>query len=279
MLFGAHVSIARGLENAPENAQAIGCQVFQMFTRPPQGGRSVIAENNIKEFLGKCQDYDFTDYYIHAPYYINLASINKRIYHGSISAIRQELEVGSKIKAKYVMFHPGSAKDVSAQKGIKMVAEGIKEILKGYKGKTELLIENSAGAGNVVGDQFEEIAEIFNLVKSSKLSGICLDTAHSFASGYDWRNKTAVAKTLKEFDKILGLSKLKMLHGNDSKAALGSHRDRHAHIGYGEIGKEGFWAIVNHPKLKKVNLVLETPQDELGGYEIDLAVLKKMRTK
>ncbi len=278
MLFGAHVSIAQGITNAPINAHKIGCEVFQMFTRSPQGGQTTITDKNIQEFLGNCQKYKFTDYYVHAPYYINLASIKKRTFFGSISAIRKELDLGSEIKAKYVMFHPGSAKDVTEKRGIKMVIEGIKKILEGYEGTTELLIENSAGAGNVVGDKFEEIAEIIQGVNHPKLTGVCLDTAHSFESGYDWRNKQAVDQTLNEFNKTLGLDKLKMIHANDSKTAIGSHLDRHEHIGLGEIGLAGFEAIVCQPKLKNINLVLETPIDK-GGYKTDLKTLRDLRAK
>ncbi|MFH1597827.1 MAG: deoxyribonuclease IV [Patescibacteria group bacterium] len=277
MKFGAHVSIAHGIQYAPLNANQLGCEVFQMFTRPPQGGpASNLNEQAIEDFLTNCSKFQFTDYYVHAPYYINLASIKKNIYFGSIAAIRKELEVGAKIKAEYVMFHPGSAKDVTEKKGIKMVIEGLKKILDGYDGATELLIENSAGAGSVVGDKFEEIAEIIQEVNHPKLTGVCLDTAHSFESGYDWQDKKAVDNTLKKFDKTLGLSKLKMMHGNDSKTVIGSHSDRHEHIGQGEIGLGGFKAIIKHSKLQKINLVLETPADQ-GGYKTDLKILKDLR--
>jgi len=278
MKFGAHVSITGGIQNAPLAASQIGCEVFQMFTRSPQGGPTPnLTDENIEAFLVNCQELKLPEYYIHAPYYINLASIKKRTVFGSIRAIRQELDIGSQIKARYVMFHPGSAKDVTEKKGIKMVAEGIKKILDGYRGSTELLIENSAGAGAVIGDKFEEIAAIIEDIQHPKLTGVCLDIAHSFESGYDWTDKAAVDSTIQEFDQALGLKQLKMIHANDSKTAQGSHSDRHAHIGQGEIGLKGFRAIVNHPKLKQINLILETPQDQ-GGYKTDLATLRKLRT-
>ncbi|MBU1148555.1 deoxyribonuclease IV [Patescibacteria group bacterium] len=279
MLFGAHVSIARGIPNAPINAKQLGCETFQMFTRSPQGGLAInLTDQAIVEFKKNCQSAKFTNYYIHAPYYINLASVKKRIYFGSITTIRKELDLGSKIKAKYVMFHPGSAKDVAQSKGITLVIEGLKKILEGYEGTTELLIENSAGAGSVVGDKFEEIARIIKGVNHLKLSGVCLDTAHSFESGYDWHGQAGANKTLTEFGKVLGFSRLKMIHANDSKTELGSHSDRHEHLGKGEIGLDSFRAIVKHPKLQNIDLILETPADQ-GGYRPDLRILRKLRAE
>ena len=140
------------------------------------------------------------------------------------------------------------------------------------------LIENSAGSGNIIGDQFEEINEIIKGVTLSARNkvGVCLDTCHAFSSGYDLRNKKAIDKTLKKFDAKIGLSKLKMIHGNDSMTEIDSHVDRHEHIGLGKIGKEGFQAILNHPKLKKLDLIIETPAD---GRQDDIKVLKGLRKK
>ena len=290
MLFGAHVSIAGGVYNAPANAKKIGCEVFQLFSRSPRGGNApVLTKSIVAQFKSAVKENNQAESYIHTPYYINLASTNSRIRYGSIKVIREELERASLLGVRYVMTHLGSANDLPRKEAVKKVVEGIKKILAGYQGSALFLIENSAGSGNIIGDQFEEISQIINEVPSayagasadrrqaqSKI-GVCLDTCHAFASGYDLRNKKAVDGTLQKFNRIIGLKFLKMMHANDSKTDLGSHVDRHEHIGLGKIGLAGFKAIIRHPQLKKINLILETPDDESGMQESDLKVLKKLR--
>ncbi len=280
MKIGAHISAAGGVANAPQNAHTIGSEVFQFFSRSPRGGKApVLTTKQIKNFKANMKEFKQAECYLHAPYYINLASINNRIYYGSISVLREELERGSKLGVKYLMFHPGSAKDLGLKPAIKKVAQGIKEIFKNYTGTTQLLIEISAGSGQIIGDTFEEIASILKLlpVKIRKQVGICYDTAHAFESGYDIRTAQALKKTLQEFDKKIGLAKLKLIHVNDSKTDLGSHVDRHEHLGKGKIGLEGFRAIINEPKLKNINLILETPTTQ--GVLKDIKLLKKLRAK
>ncbi len=281
MLIGAHVSSAGGVENAPKNAHQAGCEVFQFFSRSPQGGKAPeLSLAAIKKFKNDCQKYHLKESYIHAPYFINLASSNNRVYYGSISVLREELERGTQLGVKYVMTHLGSAKDLGEKQAIKKVAEGVVKVLDGYHGSTQFLIEMSAGAGKIIGDTFEEIAEILSKIKKqltkNKIEiGVCYDTAHAFESGYDIRTQQAVKKTFDQFDKIIGLKKLKLIHANDSKTDLGSHIDRHEHIGYGKIGLEGFRALIHEPRLKKMNLVLETPAD--GKRINDVKILKKLR--
>lgn len=276
MLFGAHVSTAGGIENAPLNAQAIGCEVFQMFTRSPQGGHvTPLNEKTVREFLNGCKHAEQKEWYIHAPFYINFASSNNRIKHGSITTIRQELERGSLLEAKYLMVHLGSYKDLGQTLGAAQVVEALDETLKGYKGTTQLLVEISAGAGEIIGDTFEEIAEIIHHKKLKKYDiGVCYDTQHGFASGYDIRTVKAVQNTLEKFDKIIGLDKLKMSHCNDSLTEFGSHKDRHAHIGEGLIGLTGFEALLKNPKLKNINFICETEHDKVVE---DINILKKIR--
>ena len=277
MYFGAHVSSSGGLQNAPLNAAAFGCEVFQFFSRSPQGGPAPkLTPEMVEEFKANCSEHDMKEWVIHAPYYINFANVEERIRNNSIRIIREELERGSVLGAKYVMFHPGSAKDVGEEKGRQYVIDGIKEIYEKYTGTTELLIEISAGAGAVIGDRFEEVAELLDGVGRPDLN-VCFDTAHAFASGYDLRTEETVHQTFAEFDKIIGLSRLKMSHCNDSKVELGARKDRHEHLGKGFIGLDGFKAIVKHPKLAHINLYLETEPGELR--EEDLATLKKMRGK
>ena len=276
MKFGAHVSIAGGVFNAPLNAAKIDCEVFQIFTRSPRGGKAPeITPEILKQFQDNLKQAKISEFVIHSPYYINLASKNPRIYHGSIEVLRSDLERGSKLGAKYLMFHIGSAKDFGTEKSLEMVIDGLNEILDDYKGSTELLIENSAGAGEIIGDSFEEIALILKKIKSKKV-GVCLDTCHLFASGYDLRDKKALDETLKKFDKTIGLDKLKVFHFNDSKVPLGSNKDRHADIGFGEIGQKAFELLINHPKLKNINAIIEAPEEQLS-YAKTLSLLKKFR--
>src|SRR3989339_491298 len=276
MLFGAHVSIAGGIFNAPLNASKIGCEVFQMFTRSPQGGTvPELTPEILKEFASNCKKYNQQEWYIHAPYFINFASADKRIFYSSINVIRQELERGSLLKAKYLMAHLGSYKSLGKEKGFVQLIDGLDKILKGYKGTTEFLIEISAGAGEIIGDSFEEIAEIIFHPKLKKYNiGVCYDTEHAFASGYDCRTPETVDTTLKKFDKIIGLDKLKMAHCNDSKVELGAKKDRHEHIGDGLIGLKGFQALLTDKRLQNINFYLETDHDKV---EKDLAILKKIR--
>lgn len=276
MYFGAHVSIAGGLVNAPLNAGSIGCEIFQMFTRSPQGGFVPPCNETIaKEFINNCKKNNQKEWVVHAPYFINFASANPRIYHASITVIKEELQRATMLDAKYLMTHLGSYKDLGHDKGLKQMIVGLDEMLKGYKGKTQFLIEISAGSGEIIGDTFEEIAEVIYAPKLKKYNiGVCYDTQHGFASGYDMRDKKTITETLKKFDKIIGLENLKMSHCNDSKTELGSHKDRHEHIGEGKIGLAGFEALIKNPKLKNINWYLETEHDKVKE---DLNILKKIR--
>ena len=302
MKFGAHISIAGGIEKAPERAHKIGCECFQFFSKSPHGGKSKeITEEIVNEFKAEVEKYNLKNYYIHTPYYINLASANNRIYYGSISAIKKEMEIADLLGAKAVVTHLGSARDLGKKEAEKKLIEGLKKVFweketkfpignlvsggEESTFKSQLLLEITAGAGNIMGDNFEEIAYFIKETekvlrqaqddKDIKL-GVCFDTAHAFASGYDLRDKKAVQKTFADFDKIIGLERLKLIHCNDSKVDLGSHIDRHENIGYGKIGIKGFEAILKEPKLKDLDLILETPN---GKIEEDLEILKGLRQR
>lgn len=277
MKFGAHVSAAGGLWNAPKNAGALGCEVLQMFSRPPQGGKpSPITDEVAEKFKAGMEEHGIERAYIHTPYFINLASKERRISEGSVAVIREELERGSKLGCRAVMFHPGSAKDVGEETGVKMVIAGLDRIMDGYEGSCQLLIEISAGAGMVMGDTFEEIAAFIDGAKRGDDIGVCFDTQHAFASGYDLRTAEAVDATFKRFDKLVGLKKLVASHCNDSMVELNGHKDRHEHLGKGHIGLNGFKAIVAHKKLKHIDLILETPWDD--DTPKDLQYLKDFRS-
>lgn len=275
MLFGAHISIAGGLPNTPLNAAKIVCEVFQMFSRSPRGGWVAPLDKKIaKQFKFNCEENNQKEWYIHAPYFINFASATARIYGGSIAVIREELERGSLLGATYIMTHLGSCKDLGPEKGFIQLVDGLAETLKGYKGSTKFLIEISAGAGNAIGETFEKLGNIVHHKKLEKYNiGICYDTQHAFAGGYDCRTPEVLNKTLLDFDKNIGLDRLKMFHCNDSKPELGSHLDRHDHIGDGKIGLVGFKTLLTNKRLKSTNFVLETEDDAVAK---DLKILKKI---
>jgi deoxyribonuclease IV len=282
MKFGVHVSIAGGIPNAPGRAASLGCEVFQIFSRSPRGGTPQdITDEVAKEFKNECKKHNQSASYIHTPYYINFASENKRIKHGSIEIVRTELERASQLGVKAVMTHLGSAKDTTEERAIQETAKGIAKALKGYKGSAQLLLELSAGSGMIIGDRFEELAAIIKgaekILGRRNIIGVCLDTAHLFASGYDIRDKKSLNAILKQFDSMIGSKRLGVLHGNDSKVGLGEKKDRHEHIGKGKIGRAGFRALVNHSKLQHLDLILETPTD--AGMKQDIKLLKAMRRK
>ncbi len=276
MLIGAHVSAAGGLNHAPENAALINCETLQFFSRPPQGGKpKPITPEDADLFKKTMEENNISSAYIHAPYFINLASGEARTRHGSIAVLREELERGSLLGCKAMMFHPGSAKDVGQDAGEKMVVEGLNRIMDGYSGSCQLLIEISAGAGMVMGDTFEEVGNFLKGAGRGKDIGVCFDTQHAFASGYDLRTKENLEQVLTDFDKHIGLKKLIASHVNDSKVELGAHKDRHEHLGEGHIGRDAFIYFIQHPKLQHLDLILETPLDEKRFEEI--CWLKKHR--
>lgn len=281
--IGCHVSIAGGLWNAPKNAAELGCETFQIFSRSPQGGSvPPITDEVVGKFTEAMQETGIADFVIHAPYIINFGSSTPRTFHGSISIVRGELERGSLLGARYVMFHPGSFKDLGEAEGMKQVTQGLQEVLDGYTGETKLLVEISAGAGQVAGDTFEELAEMTESLKHLPgFGGICYDTQHAFASGYDIRTKKAAEDTFAAFDATVGVGYLRMSHVNDSKVEFGAHKDRHEHINDGFIGEKGFECFLAEVKryAKKTDffpLILETEHDKVKE---DIVLLKKLRDK
>ncbi|MBU0531663.1 MAG: deoxyribonuclease IV [Candidatus Uhrbacteria bacterium] len=278
MLFGAHVSIAGGVFNAPANAAKIGCEVFQIFTRSPQGGPAPKLTNDIvKQFKDELKVHAQARFYVHAPYYLNLANPNRQIRSNTARIVREDLERASLLGAEALMFHIGSAKETTQEQAEAWVIEGLDKIMDGYTGSTQLLIENSAGAGMVMGDEFEEIARFLKGARAGSAIGVCLDTQHAFASGYDLCSHSATDRLLNAYKKIIGLDTLKLIHANDSKTELGSHKDRHEHLGRGKIGLTGFKALVSHPAMKDIDMILETPYNDDYGVEEDLKTLKQLR--
>ncbi len=275
-LIGAHVSIAGGIQNAPLRAQEEGLETFQCFTRSPQGGAAApLTDELVAEFKSNMATAGIDRFHIHAPYYINTASPEARIRHSSIRILREELERGSTLGASYVMYHPGSAKDRALEEAITDASDAIASILKDYKGTCQLLVEISAGSGDVLGDTFEEVSAIIEPVKKMYgFGGICFDTCHAFASGYDVRTPEATKEVLRAFDNTIGLQWLKLSHVNDSKANLGERKDRHEHIGAGHIGKDGLANILTTDAFRKIDWILET---EFEGREGDIKKLRQIR--
>jgi len=275
MLFGSHVSIAGRIDLAPGRAAQVGCDVLQIFSRSPRGGQPPkLTKDIIKNYKTNCKKYNIKESYIHAPYFINLASKTPRIRWGSIRVLKEELERGSSLGVKYLMTHLGTARDYGRAKSIEKVIKAVVHILKGYQGSTQFLLEQSAGAGGengIIGGDLKELAVILKTansqLKSAKRAGICIDTCHAFAMGYNLQTKKSVNDFVKKIDSTIGLANLKLFHFNDSKFGLGEHKDRHEHIGKGQIGQAGFAALVNHPKLKNINVVLETPKDKAGKFD------------
>ncbi|MEA1926049.1 MAG: deoxyribonuclease IV [Patescibacteria group bacterium] len=281
--IGCHVSIAEGIEKAPRRAHDIGCECFQFFSRSPYGGSATgITQDNASKFISSAEKYGFTpwrDYVIHAPYFVNLASKDSRIYYGSINALRKELETALLVKALYVIIHIGSSKDMEEpdiQKQInEKVLKALRKIHDGYEGKAMLLLEITAGSGNIIGDTFEEIGYFIKKMKEEDIKiGFCLDTCHGFAAGYDFSDPQKVRKIFTEIDKEIGLDNLKCVHFNDSQAEFDSHVDRHEHIGKGKIGINGLEETIRLVKNYDINLIIETGHDKIRE---DLAITGKMR--
>lgn len=274
MKFGAHVSIAGGIDKAPLRAHKLGCECFQFFSRSPRGGKAPGLTNALVEsFLDECSKYKISEYYIHTPYYINLCSEKKELRDSSAAIIREELQRGSLLGVKYIMTHLGSSKDTSRKKALNFIIEGIKKIMDNQDYSTKLLLENTAGQGATVGDNFEELEEILNGIKGLDVS-ICIDTAHTFAAGYDIRTDDELNKTINAISNTIGVEKIKLFHGNDSKIGLGERKDRHEHIGKGKIGIDGFKCIIKNPLFKDINMIVETPPDKVGE---DIKILKNLR--
>lgn len=281
MNIGAHVSIAGGIFEAPQRAHDLGCECFQIFSRSPQGGKAPeLTPEVVEKFKTEMKKYALENFYIHTPYYINFASENNRIRYGSVSVVRDELERANLLGAKFVMTHLGTAKDLGQKEAIEKTIEMLQKTLEGYSGKTKLILENSAGAGEIIGDDLSELSKIIKGVNSKSIAGICLDTQHSFASGYDWRDFNVRTgrdlSLLERIDQEIGLEKIKLIHANDSLTECNSKKDRHAHIGEGLIGQEAFQNIVAFAKKNNIDMILETEHEKVMS---DMELLKSFRNK
>ena len=274
MKFGAHVSIAGGIENAPLRARELGCECFQMFTRSPRGGRPPELEKSLLEsFSLNCSEVAISDYYVHTPYFINLASGKEDLRGKSVDLVREELERSSALGVKYMMTHIGSSKGLQRDAAVSNVVDSILRVLRGYSGTTQLLLENTAGQGDTIGASFEEISFILKRTAHDGL-GVCIDTAHMFASGYDIRTRKGVGELVESINAVFPPETVKLVHANDSKAEFNSSKDRHEHPGEGKIGIDCFRAMIENPFFENLDMIVEMPPPDVGK---DVELLKKLR--
>ena len=268
---GAHVSISGGVENAPLNAAAIGAKAFAMFTKNQRQWKSPpLTEKSIAQFKKNCSDGGFTPDHIlpHDGYLINLGNPDAEKRAVSRQAFLDEMTRCMQLGLKYLNFHPGShLREIPAEECLKLIAGEVKSVLAETEGVCAV-IENTAGQGSNVGAPFEELAHLIELIGEPDRVGVCLDTCHAFAAGYDL--KDSYDRVMDRFGSLIGFEFLKGMHLNDSKSVLNGHLDRHHSIGKGELGLETFRRIMNDPRLDDIPMVLETIDETIWKEEISL---------
>jgi deoxyribonuclease-4 len=273
LTIGSHLSSSKGFLHMGKEAVKIGANTFQFFTRNPRGGAAkAIDEADVQAFLTFAKEHEFGKIVAHAPYTLNACSADERTREFAFEVMTDDLKRMEYVPGNYYNFHPGSHVKQGAEVGIAMIAEMLNKILTPEL-HTTVLLETMAGKGSEVGRSFEELRAILDRVELSDQMGVCLDTCHVYDAGYDIAGN--LDGVLEEFDRILGLERLCAIHLNDSKNPFGSHKDRHEKIGQGSIGLEAITRIVNHPSLRELPFLLETP-NELAGYAEEIALLKSV---
>lgn len=271
--IGVHISASGGVENAPLNAYSLGAKAFAFFTKNQRQWKSPpLTEKNINAFKKNCKEYGFEPDFIlpHDTYLINLGSPDSEIRRKSEEAFLDELKRCELLELTMLNFHPGSHRgEMEDEKCLSIIAESLNNCLAKTK-YVSAVIENTAGQGGSVGRSFEQIKFLIDKVEDKSRIGVCLDTCHLFASGYNLKNKDSYENTIKEFDRIIGLKYLKGWHLNDAKSQLGSFVDRHESLGKGNIGIDLFKWIVKDNRFENIPLILETPDPELWEEEIKL---------
>jgi deoxyribonuclease-4 len=280
MLIGAHVSPAGGLAKAVERGVEKGCEAIQIFNQSPRMWRpTAYGDDDFAAFREAMKPSPVKAVLIHAVYLLNCASEDAEIRDKSRASLIQSLRVGAGIGAAGVVLHPGSAKQGEVKAAIKRAGAVIKEALS-ETDRCPLHLEDTAGAGGTLGRSFEELAELLSAAGGGKRLGVCLDSCHLLASGYDIRTAAGVTETMDEFDRVVGIKRLGSLHLNDSQTPLGSNRDRHANIGTGELGERGCAAYLSEPRFEKLPLVIETQGPERQGptrEEVELCFTLRKR--
>jgi deoxyribonuclease-4 len=273
---GVHVSIAGGIANSVDRAMERGCDVFQIFSRNPRGWKYKDLElKDLESFIAKLENSNIGPAFDHMPYLPNLASSNEEVYSQSVATLTVELLRCGQLHISYLVTHLGSHLGSGREAGLRRIVGAIDAAFSGVENDVMLLLENTAGTKNSMGGSFDDMAAIVDSLNSQRL-GICLDTCHLFAAGYELRTTEGLNQTLGEFDRAIGLDRLKLVHLNDSKGALGSGLDRHEHIGLGAIGVEGFKAILGHEKIRALPLILETPIDSRRDDRGNLKVVREL---
>jgi deoxyribonuclease IV len=275
LLIGAHMSTAGGIHNALYEGRDIGCTTVQLFTSNQRQWKArSISQDDVEMFQKALHETGLSHIMSHSSYLINLGAPDHEVLSRSREAFREEIIRCLQLGISYLNFHPGSAIDDPPEKCLEQIVKSLLDTrdLFPSNGNLKLLIETTAGQGSQVGHTFEEIAYIIKQTKDELPIGVCIDTCHIFAAGYDIRNMEHLARTLKEFDKKIGLSFLYAWHLNDSVKGLGSHVDRHEQLGDGELGLDCFRAIMRHPQLRAMPKYLETPGPEC--WEKEIALLK-----
>ena len=262
--IGAHVSISGSIANAITNASERECSAFQVFTSNPRGWHAKdLTDDGITNYKNNLSQSNIDRFatVAHMPYLPNLSSPEISVYEKSIHTMIREVERCDKLGIPYLVTHLGSHKGTGEDKGIERLVGALTEVAKTNKDVT-ILLENTAGQKNSVGSDFTQLAEIFFGLKPASRFGICIDTCHAFAAGYDLRNEKNVKDVFEKFDSEIGLKHIKIIHLNDSKGELGCHLDRHEHIGLGHIGEAGLSQVVKLANKNKIPIILETPIDE-----------------
>jgi len=279
MLIGAHVSNAGGLDRAVQRGVERGCEAIQIFNQSPRMWRpTAYSEDDFEQFREAISATPINAVLIHAVYLLNCATEDREMREKTLASLIQSLNVGAGIGAAGVVLHPGSAKTGDVPKAIKRAGKVIKEALAATE-ECPLHLEDTAGAGGTLGRSFEELAELLEASGAGKRLGVCLDSCHLFASGYDVRTRDTLALTIDEFDRIVGCDRLGSLHVNDSAVKLGSNRDRHAIMGEGELAERGCAVFLSEPRFEKLPCVLETGRDGGAPSAEDVALAKKLRTR
>jgi len=286
--FGFHISIEGGFENVVERAKYLGCETLQVFTASnKQWRRTPLQQNKVERFRAQRIKASLEPLVVHLFYLPNLATPDTKMRRRSCRALWAELERSQALGAEFLVLHPGAFKKSDADQGIARVIGSLNQVISSGNGNdVKILLENTAGGGTRLGASFEELARIIAGVTGVEKCvegcvtgvGMCLDTAHAFQAGYPIHTKEGLEETLDEFDRLIGLSRLCLLHLNDSKTPFASRNDRHWHIGKGEMGMEAFERIINHPRLKHLPAIMETPTAEKDNLK-NMATVKRLRGK
>jgi len=277
MRLGFHLSIAGGFLQAAERALALGCETVQVFSRSPRMWRAQLIEpEDALAFRSRLAERSIAPVFVHTPYLLNLGSADRALADKSARVLAEELQRAEALGAGFVVTHLGGAPGPT-DRVLKRIARRLEAALRHSPESVVLLLENSGGAGNLVGASFDELAAILECCCSRERLGVCLDTAHAFAAGYEMRTPEGLEETLADFHRSVGLDLLRLIHANDSKGPLGSHLDRHWHIGRGEIGLAGFRNILRHPKLQALPMIMETPKDAPDADRRNMRIMKRLR--